>query len=317
MFRTLIPVGFAVLVGAAVAAEEPLKALIVDGQNNHNWRGTTPLLKKALEASGRFVVDVATSPPPKAAPAKKDTAAGVAGDVATLPPQKQPMDSFKPEFSKYAVVVSNYNGDPWSKETCKAFEDYMANGGGLVIVHAADNSFGQWVEYNKMIGLGGWGGRNEKSGPMVRWRDGQIVRDTQPGGGGGHGANHEYCLTTRAPEHPIMAGLPAVWKHTTDELYATLRGPAENLTVLATAFADKTKGGTAEHEPALFTINYGKGRVFHTILGHDERSVKCVGFVTTFQRGAEWAATGKVTIPKPDSLPTAEKSLVWEPQPNK
>ena len=154
MSRTLILACCAALAGAAFGAEEPLKALIVDGQNNHNWKVTTPLLQKALEACGRFTVE-----------------------VATTPQDKTKMSEFKPDFSKYAVVVSNYNGELWPKETCKAFEDYMAGGGGLVSVHAADNSFPQWVEYNKMIGLGGWGGRNEKSGPMVRWRDGQIVRE--------------------------------------------------------------------------------------------------------------------------------------------
>jgi type 1 glutamine amidotransferase len=261
----------------------------VDGQNNHNWKATSPIMKKALEASGRFTVD-----------------------VATTPQDKSKMGEFKPDFSRYAVVVSNYNGDLWPQETCKAFETYMAGGGGLVVVHAADNSFSQWAEYNKMIGLGGWGGRNEKSGPMIRWRDGQVVRDTQPGAGGTHGANHEYAVETRAADHPIMAGLPAKWMHTSDELYSKMRGPAENLTLLATSFADKAKGGTGENEPILFTLTYGKGRVFHTVLGHDERSSKCVGFVTTLQRGAEWAATGKVTIPKPENFPTADKASVWE-----
>jgi type 1 glutamine amidotransferase len=91
-----------------------------------------------------------------------------------------------------------------------------------------------------------------------------------------------------------------------------MRGPAENMTLLATSFADKAKGGTGENEPVLFTLTYGKGRVFHTVLGHDARSCKCVGFVTTLQRGAEWAATGKVTIPVPANFPSAEKSCVWE-----
>jgi type 1 glutamine amidotransferase len=108
-----------------------------------------------------------------------------------------------------------------------------------------------------------------------------------------------------------MAGLPAKWMHTSDELYSKLRGPAENMTLLATSFADKAKGGTGENEPVLFTITYGKGRVFHTVLGHDERSVKCVGFVTTFLRGTEWAATGKVTLPKPDNFPAPDKVSVW------
>jgi len=234
-------------------------------------------------------------------------------EVATTPQEKGRMEEFRPDFSKYAAVVSNYNGALWPQETCKALETYMNNGGGLVIIHAADNSFPQWAEYNRMIGLGGWGGRNEKSGPMIRWRDGQIVRDDKAGSGGTHGANHEYAIDTRVPDHPIMAGLPPKWMHTSDELYSRLRGPAENLTLLATAFADKAKGGTGEHEPALFTIAYGKGRVFHTILGHDERSVKCVGFVCTLQRGTEWAATGKVTLPRPDNFPGPDKTSVWEP----
>jgi len=273
------------------AGEAPLKVLLVDGQNNHKWQVTSPLLKKALEECGRFVVDVATTPQDKAK-----------------------MSEFKPEFGRYAAVVSNYNGEMWPQETCRALETYLSGGGGLVIVHAADNAFPKWLEYNRMIGVGGWGGRNEKSGPMIRWRDGQIVRDTTPGPGGGHGANHEYAIDTREPQHPIMAGLPARWMHTSDELYATLRGPAENLTVLATAFSDKAKGGTGEHEPVLMVIGYGKGRVFHTILGHDERSTKCVGFVCTLQRGTEWAATGKVTLPKPDNFPGPDQASVWNPR---
>ena len=40
-----------------------LKSLIVDGQNNHAWQETTPVLKKLLEQTGLFTVEVATSPP--------------------------------------------------------------------------------------------------------------------------------------------------------------------------------------------------------------------------------------------------------------
>ena len=102
-------------------------------------------------------------------------------------------------------------------------------------------------------------------------------------------------MVTRAPAHPIMAGLPAKWMHTKDELYDRLRGPAENVTVLASAFSDSAKGGSGEDEPLLFAIDYGKGRVFHTALGHGLEAIKDVGFATTFVRGTEWAATGKVT----------------------
>jgi type 1 glutamine amidotransferase len=267
---------------------EKLKALIVDGQNNHNWKATTPILKDILESSGRFAVEVATTP------------AGGLGDGSGW-------DKFTPNFSEFDVVVSNYNGQLWPEPVRKALEAYVAGGGGFVPVHAANNSFPEWPEYNKMIGLGGWGGRNEKHGPYLRFRDGKVVLINDPGPGGSHGAYHEYPLETRAPEHPVMAGLPEKWMHTGDELYDRLRGPAENITVLATAHAAKDKGGTGEDEPLLMAIDYGKGRVFHTALGHDENSMKCVGFIATLQRGAEWAATGKVTVAKPEDFPTADK----------
>ena len=64
----------------------------------------------------------------------------------------------------------------------------MKEGGGMVSIHAANNAFPKWKEYNLMTGLGGWGGRNEKDGPYVYWKDGEIVRDNAPGRGGGAGA---------------------------------------------------------------------------------------------------------------------------------
>ncbi|HWF18457.1 MAG TPA: ThuA domain-containing protein, partial [Verrucomicrobiae bacterium] len=141
-----------------------------------------------------------------------------------------------------------------------------------------------------------------------RWRDGKIVRDNN-GGGGTHGSFFSWPVETREPEHPIMKGLPEKWMHTPDELYATLVGPAENVTVLATAKSDVTQ----QNEPILMVINYGKGRIFHTTMGHNELSMKDVGFVTTLNRGAEWAATGNVTQKVPDNFPTADHTSVWNP----
>jgi len=228
-------------------------------------------------------------------------------DVATSPANGQDMSGFKPQFSAYKVIVSNYNGEPWPRETQEALVDFVSKGGGLVVVHAANNAFSKWKEYNEMIGLGGWDGRNEASGPLLRLRDGQFVPDTRPGPGGHHGAQHAFLMVTRNPAHPIMAGLPPKWMHAKDELYDSLRGPAQNVIVLASAFSDKSTGGTGEDEPLLMTITFGKGRIFHTALGHDLPALKCAGFIVTFQRGAEWAATGHVTQKVPADFPTAEK----------
>jgi type 1 glutamine amidotransferase len=291
MLKKHLLVGLAiwVLLAAAVVAAPPYKALIVDGQNGHDWKATTPPLKKLLEQTGMFTVDVATSPP-----------------------RKQDMSGFRPKFSDYDLVVSNYAGDPWPEETRKAFVDYVEGGGGVVIYHFACAAFPDWKEYNEITGLGGWGGRNEKAGPYVRWRDGKFVRDTSPGHGGGHGPAQPFQLVIREPNHPITNGLPKAFMHPTDELYGWLRGPAKNLTVLATAFAPKDKGGAGEHEPILMTIRYGKGRVFHTALGHTDEQLRSVSFIATFQRGAEWAATGKVTQKVPDDFPGPDEPSIRE-----
>ena len=163
-----------------------------------------------------------------------------------------------------------------------------------------------------MIGVGGWGGRNEKDGPFLHWKDGKIVRDMTPGRGGTHGPQHPFQLIVREPDHPITKGLPEKFMHSADELYSTLRGPAKNLTVLATAYADPAKRGTGKHEPSLMTITYGKGRIFHTALGHADVQLRSVACIVTYQRGTEWAATGKVTQKVPDDFPGADEPSMRE-----
>lgn len=272
---------------AALAAPAPkLKVLIIDGQNNHKWEITTPVLKDALESSGAFEVTVST------APAKGSKADAWAG--------------WKPDFAPYAAVVSNYNGEPWPEAVRSAFDSYVKGGGGFVSVHAANNSFPEWKEYNQMIGVGGWGGRNEKSGPWLYVKDGKLFRDTSAGNGGAHGPQHEFVVEVQDADHPITRGLPKRWLHAKDELYSRLRGPAENIRILASAKSDLT----AEQEPNLMVLDYGKGRVFHTTLGHADYSMLCRGFYETLQRGTEWAATGEVqrTADLPADFP-AEGSL--------
>ncbi len=246
-----------------------IKVLLIDGQNNHDWMRCSPVMMDTLNVTGRFSIERA---------------------IVT----RFEVDKFNPDFKKYDVVLSNYNGLPWKKETKESFVKYIKEGGSLVVVHAADNSFPEWKEFNEMIGLGGWGGRNEKDGPYIYWKDGKIVRDESKGRGGSHGKHWEYKVIVREKDHPITRGLPAEFLQAKEELYDRLRGPGKNMTILATAFA---KGGSERHEPVLMTINYGKGRIFHTVMGHSHTSMKGVAFQETLIRGTEWAATGKVTFP--------------------
>ncbi len=110
--------GTILFVATSSSAEtSPIRVLLLDGQSAgpyHNWQLTTPVLKKELEQAGRFRVTVATSPQP-------------GGDFS----------SFRPEFSKYQVVVFNYDAPDWPADLRLQFEHYIENGGGLVIVHAA------------------------------------------------------------------------------------------------------------------------------------------------------------------------------------
>lgn len=319
MTRWMVGMAVAAMLVSTQAADK-LKVLIVDGQNNHDWKGTTPVLKWILEDCSRFTVDVSTTPPsasrPPQAPKGKATEqqkAKHAAELAKWKAEKAELEknsaaawqAWRPKFSDYAVIVLNYNGDKWPDVVKADFMKFVNAGGGVVFYHAADNAFSDWPEFNELMGVGGWGGRNEKSGPMIYWQDGKIVRDETPGAGGTHGPQHEFLVETRVADHPIMQGLPAKWLHSKDELYSKLRGPAKNLTVLATAYADPAQKGTGHNEPMLMTINYDKARVFHTALGHNGSSMVDVGFQATLQRGTEWAATGAVTLPAPaaDKMP--------------
>lgn len=298
------------LAAQSMASAADLKALIIDGQNNHGvWPKTTMMMKSYLEQTDLFEVDIArTKYSNNGANLIKEFP--LEGFESEMRPKPETDPNFKPDFAKYDVVISNFGhgAAPWPKETQDAFVEFVQNGGGLVIVHAADNSFGDWPEYNEMIGLGGWGGRNEKSGPYVYFNDdGKQVRDESAGRGGSHGSQHPFSIVVRDGEHPITKGMPREWLHGKDELYDRLRGPAQNLHVLATAYASPEHRGTGRHEPMLMTIKYGKGRVFHTPMGHADYSQECVGFIVSLQRGTEWAATGEVTQPIPEDFPGADK----------
>ncbi len=293
------------------AAGEEIPVLIVDGQNNHNYKAMTPFMKAQLEKTGMFKVDVSTTPPRAPGAPKKgveETPEQKAKREAETAAIKQAWAAWRPDFSKYKVVVSNYNGESWPEEVRKGFEAFVNNGGGVHIVHAANNAFPEWKEYNLMIGLG-W--RDSKYGKRLIYNDAgeQVVVEAGKGPGAGHGPQHEFLMQLRDTEHPIVRGLPKTWKHTADELYHGQRGPAEHMKVLATAYSSKEKGGTGDHEPMLWVIPSGKGQVVTNLMGHENgKALQCVSFVVLMNRSVEWLATGKVTSAVPADFPTPEQS---------
>lgn len=290
MRKALSGIGIGMAMLAVLAADReaaPIRVMILDGESGgtyHDWQRVTPVLRKMLDETALFDVVVVTAPP-------------ATGDFNT----------FNPSFTAFQVVVMNYDApdERWPAPLKASFEDYMSKGGGLVIVHAADNAFAEWPAFNEMIGVGGWRGRTETSGPFWYYKDGKLVSDSTPGRAGSHGRRIPFQVAVRNTIHPIMRGLPRVWMHQGDELYARLRGPGKNMTVLATAYADPANNGTGHDEPQLMVLTFGKGRVFHTTMGHDVTALSSVDFVATFQRGTEWAATGTVTQKVPAGFPTA------------
>jgi uncharacterized protein len=294
MLRSAIALAFAAsfLVPHSSLAQSPHAApipiLIVTGESGgayHDWKLTTAVMREELEETGLFNVTVLTAP-------RSD----------------QDFTGFDPDFSRYRAIVWNIDAPDWPEPLRNKLDSYVKNGGGLVIVHAADNAFPHWAAYNQMIGVGGWRGRDETSGPHWYYQDGKLVRDTSPGKAGNHGHRLPFEITTRDPENPIMRGLPRVWVHAPDELYDSLRGPGEHMTILATAHSDPANRGTGHDEPMVMVVHYGKGRVFHTPMGHDVAALSCVGLITLIQRGTEWAATGRVTQRVPANFPTADST---------
>jgi hypothetical protein len=188
----LLPIlAFAALV-VSPAAQSRITVMILTGQCNpyHNWAVSSAAIKRVLDETRKFDVT-----------------------VVTTPAKGQDMSGFRPTFAGYGAVVMDYEGDEWPEPTKQAFVEFVRGGGGLVLVHAADNAFPKWKEFLEISGVGGWAGRDETWGPKVRWREGKMVLDATTPGNATHPPKHDFLIVSRAPGHPIMKGLPGEWMH--------------------------------------------------------------------------------------------------------
>ena len=267
-----------------------IRVLIIDGFSNHDWKQTTLMVKSILEETGRFAVTVSTAP-------------NTADEMSRT--------SWDPEFEKYNVVIQNTNniqdtGLRWPRRVEQRLENYVRAGGGLYILHSANNAFPHWQEYNRMIGLG-W--RPKETGYALQLDSGDHITRIPPGQGKGtnHGARFDAIIHV-VKRHPINKGYPERWRTASMELYRYARGPAANITILSAS----TDSATGEIWPVEWVVSYGKGKVYASSMGHLWKgdiypvSYRCIGFQTTLIRATEWLATGKVTYPVPHNFPTKE-----------
>jgi type 1 glutamine amidotransferase len=259
----LVSTVFASLSSLSTAAlppqDPPIRTLLVSGANNHDWEWTAPEVARALTETGRFDVTITYEPGKALAEAPQLAAAG-----------------------KLQLIVLDYNGPRWGEAAEKGFLQAVESGVGVSVLHAANNAFPGWNDYERMVGL--------------LWRDGT-----------GHGSFHPFDVKVVVADHPITAGLAPFRMHP-DELYHRLwRAPGSEFQLLMTAYSDPKTGGTGADEPMATAATWGKGRVFHTPLGHTWKNVpqsraswSDPQLRRLVARGSEWAATGAVTLsPEP------------------
>jgi type 1 glutamine amidotransferase len=289
---------------ALARAQRKLSALIIDGVNNHDWQTGTAAIRTILERSGRFTVELSTTP------------AAAAGPAA--------WDAWRPDFTKHDVVISNFNGGHlpngrrWPTAVEDALDTYVRRGGGFVSFHAANNAFLEWPAYNEMIGLG-WRDPSFGPGLILDDREQVVIVPAGEGPRPGHGPRHDFIMTMLDPRHPITAGFPKRWLHPAEQLTHGQHAPANTghgsidreLRILTCAWSKDS----LRREPLDWIRSWGRGRIYVTMLGHtwrneDNPNLRCAGFQTLLARGVEWAASGKVTLPLPQNLPTADSAVL-------
>ena len=263
--RALLLLAFAALPNAYAQTTD---VLLLTGANNHDWEYTSAFMANVLRESGRFDVTVATDP-----------AAALTGDLSGVD-----------------VFLLDYNGPRWGSDAETAFLEAVRGGTGVVVVHAANNAFPGWTEYEQLVGL--------------LWREGT-----------GHGRFHAFDLEVTDRAHPVTALLPSFTAHP-DELYHRLANPqGVPNRVLASAYSDPATGGTGEHEPMIVARSFGQGRVLHTPLGHVWRGVEATHaswddrqLQNLLVRAVDWAADGVVIDGSgaPNRLTALERAAGWQ-----
>jgi hypothetical protein len=193
---------------AATPRHAGIRVLIVDGFSNHDWRQTTALLRDILEASGLFTVEVSTAPPTTASPG---------------------WEQWRPSFSHYDVVIQTCNniggGPSWPREVQIAFENYVRNGGGVLVFHSGNNAFPDWPVYNQMIGLG-WRSKEQGDAITIDCRERLLRIPSGRGENTGHDGRSDVVVH-RLGDNPIHQGMPRAWKTPALESYYYVRGPAK------------------------------------------------------------------------------------------
>ncbi|MFD2215642.1 ThuA domain-containing protein [Metabacillus endolithicus] len=260
-----------------------VKTLIITGLvvKEHDYSRTNLLLKQMLESTGMFSVKI----------------------------NEEFRGCTEETLQDYDLIIFNYDGKEWILdehftywgETAEnAIYHFVKSGKGAVFYHSSVAVGAETpLEYKRMLGC--YVERNGRRNP-------------QP----------DFLITNTDNNHPITKGLKKNWYAVNDDLLVGIDyAPEHKVEILATAFdsVDEYKNtgfppkhfkvkipegdlnkmhGVNTHQPVAWTNLYGEGRTFSISVGHDIDTMRRETFLAMFVRGAEWAATGKVTIPKPD-----------------
>ncbi len=179
-------------------------------------------------------------------------------------------------LGRYDVIVSNWTNfpstdRPWGRTAEQAVLEFVRSGKGFVVFHGATACFPAWKEFQDLIGAT-WGQNT------------------------GHGRYHRFAVSVADANHPVTAGLPGF--SIADELWHRMDArPSAH--VLCRAYSAVESGGSGREEPVAFTVEFGRGRCFNLVLGHDVAAMEHPAWRLLMLRGTQWAATGRATMHVP------------------